>query len=41
MGFQAGIGETAPGDQNYSPMWLISFIEWNDLSQARVPRNCE
>jgi hypothetical protein len=36
MGFQAGIGETAPGDQNYSPMWLISFIEWNDPSQARV-----
>jgi hypothetical protein len=28
MGFQAGIGEAAPGDQNYSPMWFISFIEW-------------
>lgn len=36
MGFQAGIGETVPGDQNYSPMWFISFIEWNDPSQARV-----
>ncbi|MFY9965402.1 MAG: hypothetical protein WAK50_06645 [Nitrososphaeraceae archaeon] len=36
MGFQAGIGESAPGDQNYSPMWFISFIEWNDPSQARV-----
>jgi hypothetical protein len=36
MGFQAGIGETAPGDQNYSPMWFISFIEWNDPSQARL-----
>jgi hypothetical protein len=36
MGFQAGIGDTAPGDQNYSPMWLISFIEWNDPSQATV-----
>jgi hypothetical protein len=36
MGFQAGIGETAPGDRTYSPMWLISFIEWNDPSQARV-----
>lgn len=36
MGFQAGIGESAPGDQNYSPMWFISFIEWNDHSQARV-----
>lgn len=36
MGFQAGIGESVPGDQNYSPMWFISFIEWNDPSQARV-----
>ena len=36
MGFQAGIGETAPGEQNYSPMWFISFIEWKDPSQARV-----
>jgi len=36
MGFQAGIGQTAPGDQNYSPMWFISFIEWNDPAQARV-----
>jgi hypothetical protein len=36
MGFQAGIGETAPGDQNYSPMWFISFIQWNSPSQARV-----
>jgi hypothetical protein len=36
MGFQAGIGQTAPGDQNYSPMWFISFIEWNDPLQARV-----
>jgi hypothetical protein len=36
MGFQAGIGESAPGDQNYSPMWFISFIVWNDPSQARV-----
>ncbi len=36
MGFQAGIGESAPGDQNYSPMWFISFIEWNDPSQARI-----
>jgi hypothetical protein len=36
MGFQAGIGDSAPGDQSYSPMWFISFIEWNDPSQARV-----
>ena len=36
MGLQAGIGDSAPGDQSYSPMWFISFIEWNDPSQARV-----
>jgi hypothetical protein len=36
MGFQAGIGDSAPGDQSYSPMWFISFIEWSDPSQARV-----
>ena len=36
MGFQAGIGSSVPGDQSYSPMWFISFIEWNDPSQARV-----
>jgi hypothetical protein len=36
MGFQAGIGDSAPGDQTYSPMWFISFIEWNDPTQARV-----
>jgi hypothetical protein len=36
MGFQAGIGDSVPGDQSYSPMWFISFIEWNDPSLARV-----
>ena len=36
MGFQSGIGEAAPTDANYSPMWLISFIEWKDPSQAKI-----
>jgi len=36
MGFQAGIGAANPDDANYSPMWKISFITWNDPSQARV-----
>jgi hypothetical protein len=39
MGFQAGIGAANPDDANYSPMWRISFIEWNDPSQARVLEN--
>jgi hypothetical protein len=39
MGFQAGIGAANPDDANDSPMWRISFIEWNDPSQARVLEN--
>lgn len=39
MGFQAGIGAANPDDANYSPMWRISFIEWNDPSQAKVLEN--
>jgi len=36
MGFQAGIGAANPGDANYSPMWRISFINWNYPGQARI-----
>lgn len=36
MGFQAGIAGSAPGDQNYSPMWRIFFIGWKDPSSASV-----
>jgi hypothetical protein len=36
MGFKAGIGAANPDDTNYSPMWKISFITWNDPMQARV-----
>lgn len=36
MGFQSGIGGAGPTDANYSPMWLISFIEWKDPSQAKI-----
>jgi hypothetical protein len=36
MGFQSGIGAAGPTDGNYSPMWLISFIEWKDPSQAKI-----
>jgi plastocyanin len=36
LGFQAGIGSGNPNDSNYSPMWRISFIEWNDARQAKV-----
>jgi len=33
-GFQAGIAASAPGDKNYSPMWRISFIEWQNSAEA-------
>ena len=39
MGFQSGIGSANPDDDNYSPMWKISFLEWKDPSQAKVLQN--
>ncbi|HEX9845211.1 MAG TPA: hypothetical protein VGA92_01955 [Candidatus Nitrosotenuis sp.] len=36
MGFQAGIAVSAPGDQNYSPMWRISVIGWKDPTSAKL-----
>lgn len=34
LGFQPGIASGAPGDANYSPMWRIHLITWNDPSEA-------
>jgi len=39
MGFQAGIGGSAPGDENYSPLWRISMIGWKDPTKATVLEN--
>ncbi|QLH07450.1 DUF7482 domain-containing protein [Nitrosopumilus ureiphilus] len=36
LGFQAGIAAGAPGDANYSPMWRIFMIGWNDPSSAQL-----
>lgn len=36
VGFQAGIASAAPGDENYSPMWRIFLVEWNDPEKAQV-----
>jgi hypothetical protein len=41
MGFQSGIGSANPNDENYSPMWKISFLEWKDPSQAKVLQNLD
>ncbi|MFQ5782779.1 MAG: hypothetical protein ACE5GR_06970 [Nitrosopumilus sp.] len=36
LGFQAGIAGAALGDSNYSPMWRIYLVEWNDTDSAKV-----
>lgn len=36
VGFQAGIAAAAPGDENYSPMWRIFMIEWNDPENVKL-----
>ncbi|MEX0764155.1 MAG: hypothetical protein WEC35_06595 [Nitrosopumilaceae archaeon] len=36
MGFQAGIAASAPGGENYSPLWRISMIGWKDPTQASL-----
>ena len=33
---KAEISSANPNDSNYSPMWRISFIKWNDVRQAKV-----
>ena len=32
----AGIAASAPGDANYSPMWRIFMISWNDPANASL-----
>ena len=39
VGFQAGIAASAPGDSNYSPLWRISMISWNDSGEASILEN--
>ncbi len=36
MGFQAGIAASGPGDANYSPMWRIFMIGWEDPESASL-----
>ena len=36
LGFQAGIAGAALGDTNYSPMWRIYLVEWNDSKSAKI-----
>lgn len=36
LGFQPGIAAGAPGDDNYSPMWRIFMIDWDDPENAQL-----
>ena len=36
LGFQPGIAAAALGDKNYSPMWRIFMVSWDDPSKAMV-----
>jgi len=36
LGFQPGIAAGGPGDANYSPMWRIFMINWEDPTSAAV-----
>jgi hypothetical protein len=36
LGFQPGIAGAALGDTNYSPMWRIYLVEWNDAKSAKI-----
>ena len=36
LGFQAGIANAALGDANYSPMWRIHLVEWNNAESAKI-----
>ena len=36
LGFQPGIATGAPGDANYSPMWRIFLIGWDDPYHASL-----
>ena len=36
LGFQPGIAASAPGDANYSPMWRIFMIGWDNPDEAQL-----
>jgi len=41
LGFQAGIAAGAPGDANYSPMWRIFIIGWNNPANSQLLENLD
>jgi hypothetical protein len=35
FGFQRNVIDSVPGEPGYSPLWLHTFVKWNDTSKAR------
>ena len=35
FGFQRNVIDSVPGEPGYSPLWLHTFVKWNDASKAR------
>jgi hypothetical protein len=35
FGFQKNVIDSVPGEPGYSPLWLHTFVKWNDPSKAR------
>jgi hypothetical protein len=35
LGFQPNVADSQPGDLNYSPLWAVNIVKWND---GMVPR---
>ncbi|MDH3341520.1 MAG: hypothetical protein OEL84_09615, partial [Nitrosopumilus sp.] len=36
LGFQANIADASLDDENYSPMWRIYLVEWNNPESAKI-----
>ena len=36
LGFQPSISTAAPGDDNYSPIWRVHIVEWNNPENAKI-----
>lgn len=35
FGFQRNVIDSLPGEPGYSPLWLHTFVKWNDPAKAR------
>ena len=35
LGFQPNVADSQPGDVNYSPLWAINIVKWNDGIEPR------